>query len=157
MKGFTFALDPVLRQREQVEAERRREVEAIETARRELEDAIRREQGMIRASQDDQRGSMVGAIDMGDLRDQAATGLGAMRRAGRLAVKLYGLHQALETARARLVEAARDRRSIELLREQRHEAWRRERDRREGLELDEIATEAWRRERAERTGESRRS
>ena len=54
------------------------------------------------------------------------------------AAQLAGVHKRLEAARARLLEAVRERRAIERLRERRYEAWLDNLTRRETAELNEI-------------------
>jgi flagellar export protein FliJ len=142
---FHFALDPVLRLRERAERERLAEVATLEAARTRLEDAIRREQATINQGQAGQREQLEGRVDMTGLRSNAASTLGAMRRASRLAVELAGAYHRIEEARGRLMIAARDRRAVERLREQRELAWRREQERREAGRMDDVAAEAWRR------------
>lgn len=145
MSRFHFPLDPVLRLRERAEQERLAEVAAIEAERAKLEDAIRREQAAIAQGQSGQRDRLTGRVSIDDLRTTAASTLGAMRRASRLAVELAGVYRRLEIARGHLAEAARERRTVERLREIRHDAWRKDMARREASELDEAATAAWRR------------
>ncbi len=145
MSRFRFPLDPVLRMRERAERERLAEVAGLEQERSRLEDAIRREQATISHGQQGQRERLAGRVDMRELRSTAAGTLGAMRRAGRLAVELAGVYRRIEEARGRLVDASRDRRAVERLRERRLEAFRREEGRREARRLDDVATEAWRR------------
>lgn len=145
MSRFHFALDPVLRMRERTERERLAEVARLEAERSRLEAAIRREQATITQGQAGQRQQLEGRVDMTGLRSNAASSLGAMRRAGRLAVELAGAYHRIEEARVRLMLAARDRRAVERLREQRELAWRRDQDRREAGRLDDVAAEAWRR------------
>jgi len=131
--------------RERTERERLAEVATLEGERARLEDAIRREQATINQGQSGQRQQLAGRVDMRDLRTGASATLGAMRRAGRLAVELAGVYRRIEEARGRLMLAARDRRAVERVREQREAAWRREEDRRESRRLDDVAAEAWRR------------
>jgi len=54
-------------------------------------------------------------------------------------LELAGIHRRLETLREGLRAASRARRAVEILKERRFEAWRREQDRREQAELDEMA------------------
>jgi flagellar export protein FliJ len=57
-----------------------------------------------------------------------------------LVLKLSGVLKRLESERALLVERAKDRRSIEKLKENRFEAWKSERERAERTELDDLAS-----------------
>lgn len=140
MARFRFQLQPVLDTRLRAEDDRRREVAELESERRRLEDGLRRRQAEITGARDDVRSSLVGVVRPDDLRSQASASLAQMRDAQRTVLELAGLHRRLETARASLAEAAKARRAIELVKERRHEAWRRELDRREQAALDELAT-----------------
>src|SRR5262245_3231010 len=139
---FTFSLDPLLRIRRLVEHEHQRAVARLERERLGLEDALRRQQAMIDADKQVLRNSLVGAIDVTRLRMHASASISLMRSAQRLALELAGLHRRLEKARADLIEASRRRRSIEALRERRHEQWKYQLERLESAALDELAAAA---------------
>lgn len=140
MARFRFQLQPVLDARLRAEDDRRRAVADLEMERRRLEDGLRRRQAAITGARDDVRAALVGTVRPEDLRAQANASLAGMRDAQRTVLELAGLHRRLETARAALAEAARERRAIELVKERRYDAWRRDLERREQAALDEIAT-----------------
>lgn len=140
MARFRFQLQPVLDARLRAEDDRRREVSELEGERRRLEEGLRRRQEAITGTRDEVRSSLIGAVRPDELRSQANASLTHMRDAQRTVLELAGLHRRLETARASLAEAAKARRAIELVKERRQEAWRRENDRREQAALDELAT-----------------
>ena len=70
---------------------------------------------------------------------QANASLRLIDRAQRAVLRLKGVHDRLDAARLDLVGLTTKRRAIELLKEQRYEAWRRAVQKREQMELDEIA------------------
>jgi flagellar FliJ protein len=140
MARFRFQLQPVLDARLRAEEERRRDVATLETERRRLEDRLRSGQVSISGARDDVRSALVGTVRPDALRAQANASLARMRDAQRLVLELAGVHRRLVVAQAALAEAAKQRRAIELVKERRFEAWRREQDRREQSALDEIAT-----------------
>ncbi len=140
MARFRFPLQPVLDARSRAEDERRRMVATLESERRRLEDRLRAGQQSISGARDDVRAALVGTVRPEALRAQANTSLACMRDAQRLVLELAGVHRRLEAARTALAEAAKQRRAIELVKERRFEAWRRDQDRREQSALDEIAT-----------------
>ena len=111
----------------------------METARRRLEDGLRRRQSQIGEARSQLRGRLEGRIDASSLRGQANASLAEMRDAQRVVLELAGIHRRLETLREGLRAASRARRAVEILKERRFEAWRREEDRREQAELDEMA------------------
>jgi flagellar FliJ protein len=140
MARFRFQLQPVLDARSRAEDDRRRDVAALESERRRLEDRLRSGQVSISGAREDVRSALVGTVRPEALRAQANASLACMRDAQRLVLELAGVHRRLEVARGALAEAARQRRAIELVKERRFEAWRREQERREQSALDEIAT-----------------
>ncbi len=139
MGGFRFELEPVLRQREQVERQKQVAFAAIDRERLALEGELRAARAMIEDERRELRRRLGGVGGrFGAVREQALA-VGALdRRAAGIGVRLGEVLQRLEEARGELVEASADRRAIELLRERRYELWRREQLRREQRELDDI-------------------
>lgn len=115
-----------------------RELAKLESARRAIEDDLRRRQGQISEGKSDLRRALVGALDVGALRQQAAATMSVDRLARSRVLELAGQEQRIAKARAILVEATRRRRAIELLRERRYDEWRSEEHRRENNLLDEL-------------------
>lgn len=152
MSRFVFKLQPVLTQRERVERERKIDVARLESERVRLEDKLRQQQGFVSGSKDALREAMGGLgdersisegghrVNPAVLRQQATNALHLNFRAHQIVLGLAGLHQRLGEARERLVEASRDRRALELLREKREDEWRREQERRERIDQDELVT-----------------
>lgn len=139
MAAFRFTLDPLLRLRKMEEDGCRRQVAEIERERQALEDRIRSQQSLIAEGKQQMRGVLVGRLDVGSLRFQASASMQVSRKTRQIVVKLAGVHQRLARARERLTEAMRARRAVELLREQRYEAWKQEENRKEILAMDELA------------------
>lgn len=139
MPRFVFRLDPLLRARRETERRHQRAVAELERRRRDLEDDLRRRQGFIAEGKRELSERLTGRLDLGALRDHAGASLRMLREANRIVVELAGVHTRLEEARATLVEATRARRALELLRERRFDAWKRDLDKREDAALDEIA------------------
>lgn len=139
MTAFRFPLEPLLKLRRIEEERCQRAVALIERERAELENRIRTQQGHIHEGKQSLRSSLVGSLDVTQLRQQAASAMQVSRKTQQLVIKLAGVHQRLATARSALVEAMRARRAIEILKEKRYEAWRVEQNRREILELDDLS------------------
>ncbi|MFM7133565.1 MAG: flagellar export protein FliJ [Planctomycetota bacterium] len=139
MPKFRFALQRVLDRRLDEEEAKRAALGRIEAERRRLEDALRDRQREISSGRDEWRAGLVGAVDPASLRHHAASGVGMMRRAQRTVLELAGLQKGLEKARVELVEAARARRALEILRERRLAAHLADESRRESADLEEIA------------------
>ncbi|MFM1823665.1 MAG: hypothetical protein RI967_1931 [Planctomycetota bacterium] len=142
MARFHFALQPVLERRLDEEEAKRRAVAALESRRRALEDALRGRQAELAGGRDAWRAELVGEVDAASLRHHAAAGLGIVRKAHRTVLEMAALEKGLAAARAELVEAARARRALELLREQRLAAHLALEARREREALDEFAATA---------------
>lgn len=151
-KPFRFKLQPVLDQRVREERERQVEVARLEAERAKLESKIRDQQGFLTQSKDAMREAMgrdagPGTIAEGGhrvdphvLRSQATNALHIKFRAQQSVLGLAGLHTRLTEARGRLTEAAKRRRGLEMLREERERAWKAEIERRERTDLDELVT-----------------
>ena len=139
MAKFRFELDPVLRARQREEDVIQRDVARLQRQRTILEDGLRNRQVRLSESKRSVRDQLVGTIETSNVRMQATASLAIMRDAERTVLELAGIHQRLEEARSKLREAAKRRRAIELLREQRVEEWRRNEARAEQLALDELA------------------
>lgn len=141
MKKFVFELESVLRLREHEERERQldlarveREREALERRLREVHESARAEREALRA--DLSRG---GSVKVSDVRARSAAGMHLLVVAQRLAVELAGSMERCRASRSKLAEATAARRAVDLLRERRYEAWRREALKREQAELDDLS------------------
>ncbi|MBL0927866.1 MAG: flagellar FliJ family protein [Phycisphaerales bacterium] len=153
MAKFRFRLQPLLDLRERVERDRRLEVASIEGERRLVEGEIAGFQSSIRAIRAELSAALSpsggggggggagvgGSVDVRSARMQMNAVLALQVKAQQAAIRLAGIVQRLEAARSRLLEAARDRRAVELLREKRLAAWKDELRRREAAANDELA------------------
>lgn len=123
---------------------------AIDRERVAIESQIRGFQRTIVGFKRDLRGALAGEagaegavgapVTLVDVRLQASASLMMMGKAQVAVLKLAGVHKRLEAARAQLLEAARARKGVELLRERRYEQWKRELAKREAAELDDLTT-----------------
>jgi len=139
---FRFTLQALLEARKREERDRQVEVAAIESERLRLEDAIRSRHAAARAGREDLRAALApgGPRSMAGVRLQAGASLKLEAQTQALAIELAGVLKRLEGARERLLEAARARKAVELLREKRFHEWKREQDRREANEQDDLVT-----------------
>jgi flagellar protein FliJ len=144
MPRFRFQLDPLLDLRKRTEQQQQVVVASIESERRRLEDQIRSCHETIEQSRSDLRERLgvdgQARIDAREAAWQTHSMLRMRAEADALVIKLAGVMKRLEHEREILVEHARERRSIEKLREHREEAWRSDQMRRERLELDDMVT-----------------
>lgn len=139
MAKFKFPLEPLLKARRMTEQQKQRDVAAIEQERLRLEENLRHQQEVIAEGKRSLKASMVGQLDVQQLRMHAASSLHVMRKAQRVVLELAGVHRRLEAARSELIEAARNRRAVELLRERRFEQWKAALDKAEVNAMDELA------------------
>ena len=150
MAKFRFSLERLLDRRLKEEEARRLVLTKIEAHRRALEDSLRERQREISAGREEWRQQLVGAVDPAALRHHAGASLGLLRKAQRTVLEMAGLEKSLGRAKEDLVEAARARRVLEILRERRFAAYQAVEARREREQLDEFAQEMDRRARLER-------
>jgi len=146
---FIFKLEHVLEQRLRAERDRQVVFAGIDRERVALESQIRGHQHALVGYKRDLRGALAGdqpteelagaAITLPDVRLQAGASLMVMGKAQSAVLQLAGVHKRLEIARGELLEAARARRAVELLREQRYTQWKRDLDRKEAAELDDLS------------------
>ncbi len=138
MARFVFELQSVLQQREHLERQQQGRVAEVDRRRLALEGALRELQDQM----DGERAHLAALLAGGSfaqVRAQALTISAMEHRARSLAVELAGVLGRLEEERRVLARRSAERRAIELLREQRYEAWLREQQRREQRVLDDIA------------------
>jgi len=143
MPAFRFRFETLL-------AHRRREEEGRQ---RELATVLRKQlvmRGQLSGLQSDLEGArrqlgdaLRGAVDLtavgGFTRFSAQTTV----RGRQLVERLSQLEHLIQSARRALMEAVRQRKALETLRERDHDAWTRDRRRVEQAQLDEQAAQAW--------------
>jgi flagellar FliJ protein len=142
MPRFRFPLEPLLKARRHEERKKQLAVAVLERQRLELEDTLRRQNVFIEAGRRSLADRLQGSIDIDALRTHARATIKAMQHANRLVLEIAGVHKRIETARGELVEATRDRRAVELLRERRFDAWKARIEKAEDADTDELASRA---------------
>jgi flagellar FliJ protein len=142
MAKFVFRLEPLLKARRRAEETEQRAVAELDRQRMALEDVLRGYQQNISHGKESLRGSLAGTLDMRFLRLEAGSALHLVRKAQQVVLQLAGLGQRLEAARAKLIEATKRRRALELLKERRFEQWKRKLDKAEDAQIDELVTNA---------------
>jgi flagellar FliJ protein len=142
MARFRFRIEPVLKARRRAEQEQMRAVAELEQRRLALEQELRRCQQEIALDRQELRGGLAGRIDLRMLRLSASASIQKARRARQAVLQLAGLGQHLAAARARLIEATKSRRAMELLRERDLRAYRAALDKAETAALDELAVQS---------------
>ena len=140
MASFTFQLDPVLQQRKLVEDQRQRELAAVQAEYGELERQLRSLDLEVQTSEADLRSNrLTGRLDLSFLAAHRRFTLAMQRKAVALAQQMAAVRKRVDDARAALVEAAKQRKIMEKLRERRQAQWSEETTRKELAALDEIS------------------
>ena len=141
MAKFRFQLRAVLEHRKMIEQQKQRAVAELQAQRLRLEGAIRQCELAIRQERTELKGLLTEA-DIRGARWQAAAAIRLVATAQRTALELAGVLKRLEMARAELLEAAKRRKAVELLRDRRFEEWKQDQNRRELAAVDELAVMA---------------
>lgn len=140
MAKFQFRFQTLLAHHRRVEDQRQRDLAQQLRKRMILHDQIRDMQDTIRDSKRSMADGLVGTVDLTRVGQFARYSGHAAQRARQIVVKLAGLEQQIEQARQALLEASKQRKALELLRDKHEAQWRYEQNRRETNELDELAT-----------------
>ena len=142
MAKFRFRLEAVLSLRERIEKEKQRRVAAIG---QEIQGVVRTiHETRLRITEENHRlgkKELTGTLDMQYIANEKRF-VGNLHLRIALAMdKLRKLEEQQAAARAQLMEAARERKVIEKLREKQFDAWRIEQDRKDAALTDEIGVQ----------------
>ena len=140
MAGFVFQLEPVLRQRLVAEDHEQRELAKILRKRMILMDQLRGMQQTITDSKHDLGRSLVGRVDLSAVGRFAQYSGQVELRARQIVRELAGIEQQVQQQQAKLAEAVKARRALELLKDRRLTAWRQRQERLETAREDENAS-----------------
>jgi flagellar FliJ protein len=140
MAQFKFNLKGVLRQRELAEDQRQRTFADAQRAYAELETQLKAMDDEVKAAGEDlRRNHLVGPINVHYLAAHRRFGMAMQRKAMALAERMAEAKQVVDAARAALVEAAKQRKTLEKLKEKRQATWAEDQTRREQAATDEVA------------------
>jgi flagellar FliJ protein len=141
MAKFLFHLDGLLRHRKNQERERQRDVALIAAEMARLETELGSLNGTLEQTLADLRTNhLVGRLDLQFLAAHRRYILSVQRKTGSIAQKMALVQKQIDDARVQLIEAARQRKMLEKLREKHHETWVAQQNHREFLEADDIGT-----------------
>ena len=143
MAGFSFRLETVLKQRMTIEDQRQRDLAQVMRERMILEGQLRQMQQTISESRQQLADGLVGRVDLGGVSNFARYSAQARLRAQAIVARLAGIEKRVAAARQLLVEAMRDRKAMEILRDREYARWRRSEAQREAAELDEVGTQGY--------------
>lgn len=139
MKRFEFKLEALLRVRREREAEAARGLATIEGRRAALETRLRQHQRTMHMQNQTMASALTGLLAIDELRGRATVAIQAGRTAHALARELATVYEHRREARALLVDAQRERRALEIIRETQYEQWRAGRRREEAAAMDDMA------------------
>jgi len=143
MPRFRFRFATLLRHRRRLELQAKRDLAVHLRTKMILEGQLRGMQQSITAAKQDMAAGLVGKVDVDALRRIGAHGSHVQLRGQRIVVKLAQVERQAHQSRAALLDATRQRKALELLRQRHFEAWKTEQARRETNELDDRATGAF--------------
>jgi flagellar FliJ protein len=138
---FLFHLDGLLKHRKNQERQRQRDLAAIAADMALLEQQLGALNGTVSTTLDDLRTNrLVGKIDVQFLAAHRRYILSVQRKTASIAQKMAAVQKRIDEARLGLMEAARQRKMLEKLREKHHQDWLAKQNHREFLEADDIGT-----------------
>ena len=142
MAEFVFQLESVLRHRERIEKDRYRELSIRDAEMKRLEGELNSLNQELQGSTADVRDHhLVGQLDMRYLAAHRRYMLGMQRKVHALALKMTQQQKLVDEARRALLEASKQRKILEKLRERQHLRWKEAESRREESDLDEIVAQ----------------
>lgn len=141
MSKFIFKLEGVLRHRERIEQDRQRDLAIAQGQMVQLQAQLRAFNDEVQKNVADVRGSLTGTLNMTYLAAHRRYMLGMQRKIHDLAQRMAAQQQRVNEARLALVDATKQRKILEKLRERQHEQWTMEQNRREAGDLDELSTQ----------------
>lgn len=143
MAKFVFRFQTVLRQREVIEQQKRRAFAQLMHQRNAKFAQLREMQETISSSKQQAASGLVGAVDLGAIAGIARYSASCALRGNGLVREIAELETHVNQARNALVEASKNRKALELLRDRQRQAWDLEQRRMEAKQLDEQTTQAY--------------
>ena len=143
MQAFQFRYQAVLKQREVIEQQRQRAFAQLMHQRNAKFAQLREMQETISASKREAAGGLVGTVNLGSIAGIARYSASCALRGNALVREIAQLEIQVEQARNALVEASKNRKALELLRDRQRQDWELEQRRMEAKLLDEQTTQAY--------------
>ena len=143
MHSFTFRFQAVLRQREVIEQQKQRALAKLMHHRNAMVNQLRDMQDTISTSKRQAADELVGTVDLNAIAGIARYSASCALRGNTLVRDLAKLENLVEQARNELIEASKNRKALELLRDRQRQAWELGQRRMEAKRLDEQTTQAY--------------
>jgi len=142
MAAFVFKLDAVLHHRERVEKDRYRNFAVVEGEMKRLEGELNALNQELQGNSADVRDNhLIGRLDLRYLAAHRRYMLGMQRKVHGLAQKMTQQQKLVDDARQALLEASKQRKILDKLRERQNQRWNEAQARRETSELDEVVAQ----------------
>ena len=143
MPRFEFRFQAVLKQREVIEQQRQRAFARLMHERNAKFAQLREMQETISASKRQAASGLVGTVDLRAIAGIARYSASCALRGNLLVREIAELENRVEQARKALVEASKNRKALELLRDRQRQDWDLQQRRMEASRLDEQTTQAY--------------
>jgi flagellar FliJ protein len=139
MARFVFKLEGVLRHRLEIERGKQRALAVVRAQMTELETQLRDlDRRAQESTQDIRNNRLTGVLDMQFLGAHRRFMIAMQRQAMEIVQRMAGVKRKVDDAQRELLEAAKQRKVIEKLKERQQERWRADMNRSEAHQLDEI-------------------
>lgn len=143
MQAFQFRYKVVLRQREVIEQAKQRALAKLMHQRNAMVGQLRQMQETISLSKRQAAGGLVGRVDLNAIAGIARYSASCALQGNGLVREIAQLETLVEQARNELIEASKNRKALELLKDRQRQAWELEQRRMEASQLDELTTQAY--------------
>lgn len=143
MKAFQFQYKVVLRQREVIEQGKQRALAKLMHQRNAMVGRLREMQDTISSSKREAAHGLVGTVDLNAIAGIARYSASCALQGNTVVRELAQLETLVEQARNEVIEASKNRKALELLRDRQRQAWELEQRRMEAKLLDEQTTQAY--------------
>lgn len=143
MQPFQFKYKTVLRQREVIEQQKQRSLAKLMHQRNSMVTRLREMQETISASKRQASDGLVGTVDLNAIAGIARYSASCALQGNSLVRDIAKLETLVEQARNEVIEASKNRKALELLRDRQRQAWNLEQRRMEASRLDEQTTQAY--------------
>lgn len=143
MQSFQCQYKAVLKQREVIEQGKQRALAKLMHHRNAMVGRLREMQETISSSKQQAADGLVGTVDLAAIAGIARYSASCALQGNTLVRELAQLENLVEQARNELIEASKNRKALELLRDRQRQAWELEQRRMEASRLDEQTTQAY--------------
>jgi flagellar FliJ protein len=154
MPHFEFRLEGVLRHRQNIERNCQRDLAVVQSHMQQLQGELKALDAVSQQATSDLRGSrLTGRLDMNFLAAHRRFMAASQRKAMGLVQKMALVQRQIDEARGKLMEAAKQRKIMQKLREKRLARWLEDQQRHEAAGLDEVGMQISYRQLSDRADE----